>query len=400
VVKTVSLPLDVLILDADIQPRETMSSALIREYAELYRDGHALAPITVFQEGQQYWVADGFHRVTAARQAGLSEINVDLDAGTKREAICYSCGANKHGKARTPEDKRRAVRRLLDDPEWRQWSNGEIARHCGVAQSFVAKIRRSLFPEQSDNHKRTYHTKHGTTATMDTSRIGRTGGTPATEEPGTAIESSASGDAAVRPEVQMPSAPVPAQVAVDKDSEHERGAEVPDSEEMPRRSIEATFAAIAESAAAAVDLPPQLETPTPQHEPSHVLRLMRDLCMAIQQRPDAAWATTPAGWSPELAHEYLRTCLQLITQLQALQRALEHHHLTTEPSPVGNELRPNDAGLDGRARQGDTSERTLTTTAPSPPTVADDALGDMSADLVPALRPDADLSHDLEDIIL
>jgi transposase-like protein len=390
----------VLILDADIQPRETMSSALIREYAELYRDGHTLAPITVFQEGQRYWVADGFHRVTAARQAGLSEIEVDLDVGTKREAICYSCGANMHGKTRSPEDKRRAVRRLLEDPEWRQWSNVEIARHCGVAQSFVSKIRRSLFPEQSDDHKRTYRTKHGTTATMDTSRIGRTGGTPATEEPETAIESSAPGDAAVRPEVQTPSTPVPAQVAVDRDDGHECSPEVLDTGEIPRKSIEATFPAIVESAAAAVDLPPQLETSTPQHEPSHVLRLMRDLCMAIQQRPDAAWATTPTGWSPKLAHEYLRTCLQLIAQLQALQRALEHHHLTTEPSPVGNELRLNDAGLEGRARQGDTSERTLATTAPSPPTVADEALGGMSADLVPVLPPDADRSPDLREIIL
>jgi hypothetical protein len=49
---TVTLPLDVLILDPDIQPRETMSNTLIREYAELYRDGHALAPIRVFQEDQ------------------------------------------------------------------------------------------------------------------------------------------------------------------------------------------------------------------------------------------------------------------------------------------------------------------------------------------------------------
>jgi hypothetical protein len=103
VTSTITLPLDVLILDADIQPRETMSNALIREYAELYRDGHTLAPITVFQDGADYWVADGFHRVTAALEAGLSEINVDLEVGTKRDAINYSCGANKHGKARTPK---------------------------------------------------------------------------------------------------------------------------------------------------------------------------------------------------------------------------------------------------------------------------------------------------------
>jgi hypothetical protein len=45
---TIILPLDVLILDDDVQRRETMAKTLIQEYAELYRDGHILPPITVF----------------------------------------------------------------------------------------------------------------------------------------------------------------------------------------------------------------------------------------------------------------------------------------------------------------------------------------------------------------
>jgi hypothetical protein len=145
------LPIEVLILDADVQPRETMSSAVIKDYAALYRDGHELAPIVVFRDGQDHWVADGFHRTTGAREAGLTEINAEVHEGTKRDAILYSCGANKHGKARTNDDKRRAVMRLLEDREWGGWSNYEIAKHSGVSDEFVRKLRKTIYQPLVDS---------------------------------------------------------------------------------------------------------------------------------------------------------------------------------------------------------------------------------------------------------
>jgi hypothetical protein len=166
-----SLAIDVLILDADIQPRETMSSGLVHEYAVLYRDGHAFPPIKVFHDGNVYWVADGFHRVSAAREAGLSAIHVDVEVGTKREAILYSSGANKHGKPRSPADKRRAVWHLLEDAEWRQWSDHAMARHCGVDHKTVARWRKEVTRELPS--ERTYRTKHGTPTTMNTTNIGK-----------------------------------------------------------------------------------------------------------------------------------------------------------------------------------------------------------------------------------
>ena len=105
---------------------------------------------------------------------------------------------------------------LLEDGEWGQWSDHEIARQCAVARSMVTKYRGSLVTETSEDPppplnadqqsrideiqyqlsegnitrddaneqiaeidpdwhkrasgKRTYTTKHGTTATMDISR--------------------------------------------------------------------------------------------------------------------------------------------------------------------------------------------------------------------------------------
>lgn len=97
--------------------------------------------------------------------------------GTKRDAILHSVGANTdHGLRRTNPDKRQAVMVLLKDEEWAQWSDREIARRCHVHNSFVSKIRASLSTRDSEKTApqpatRTYTTKHGTKATMNTENI-------------------------------------------------------------------------------------------------------------------------------------------------------------------------------------------------------------------------------------
>ena len=62
---------------------------------------------------------------------------------------------------------------LLQDPEWGQWSDSQIARQCFVHQSTVSRIRSSLMQSMSDKQERTYKTKHGTIAKMNTAKIGR-----------------------------------------------------------------------------------------------------------------------------------------------------------------------------------------------------------------------------------
>jgi hypothetical protein len=49
---------------------------------------------------------------------------------------------------RTHADKRKAVMTLLDDLEWMDWSNAEIARHCSVSPTFVANLRESGGPAE------------------------------------------------------------------------------------------------------------------------------------------------------------------------------------------------------------------------------------------------------------
>jgi hypothetical protein len=98
-----------------------------------------------------------------------------VHAGTRRDAVLFAVRANQaHGLRRTNDDKRRAVMTLLNDEEWGKWSNREIARRCAVHPSLVDGMRGASLPVSgSEKPHRTYTTKHGTEATMNTEKIGR-----------------------------------------------------------------------------------------------------------------------------------------------------------------------------------------------------------------------------------
>jgi hypothetical protein len=124
-----------------------------------------------------YWLGDGFHRYHAAMSLGLETLPCAMRFGTRRDAVLFSAGANQeHGLRRTGADKRKAVLTLLQDEEWSQWSNAEIARRCGVGHQLANDLRLSLAESASEKKpSRTYTTKHGTKATMKVEKIGRGG---------------------------------------------------------------------------------------------------------------------------------------------------------------------------------------------------------------------------------
>ena len=166
-----ALSLSEIATDGGTQSRLKLNDAVIKDYAEAMAAGVQFPPLIVFYDGTTYWLADGFHRYYAAKIAEISDIFVDVKQGTRRDAVLFSVGANAtHGLRRTNDDKRRAVETLLLDQEWNTWSDREIAKRCSVGNKFVGDLRRSLCSEHSE---RTYTTKHGTTAVMQTTKIGK-----------------------------------------------------------------------------------------------------------------------------------------------------------------------------------------------------------------------------------
>jgi hypothetical protein len=169
--KALSIELKTIRIDGGTQSRAGLHDETVADYADALRAGTTFPPVVIFYDGNTRWLADGFHRYAAAAAAGMKAILAEIRQGSRRDAILHSVGANEtHGLRRTNEDKRRAVQTLLDDQEWSKWSDREIARQCQVSQPFVSKLR-----PITDNvgSERTYTTKHGTTATMDTSAIGK-----------------------------------------------------------------------------------------------------------------------------------------------------------------------------------------------------------------------------------
>lgn len=158
--------------DGGTQSRAQLDWVAIDEYARDMRDGAIFPPIVVFHDGTDYWLADGFHRLRAAEHAGLDGLPADVRQGTRRDAVLHSVGANSdHGVRRTNGDKRAAVELLLQDAEWGQWSNPEIARKCGVSDEFVRTLR-PIFQPLEDTPSVRKATRNGRTYTMDTANIG------------------------------------------------------------------------------------------------------------------------------------------------------------------------------------------------------------------------------------
>jgi len=137
-----TMNLNILRIDGGTQSRQEINQEVVAEYAEHITAGAEFPPVTAYFDGVDYYLADGFHRYFAHKKAGKASINVEVTNGTLRDAVLHSVGVNAlHGLRRTNADKRKAVMTLLDDLEWQDWSNGEIARQCNVSPPLVASLR-------------------------------------------------------------------------------------------------------------------------------------------------------------------------------------------------------------------------------------------------------------------
>ncbi|WP_322470273.1 hypothetical protein SOM08_06105 [Hydrogenophaga sp. SNF1] len=137
------LNINAIRIDGGTQSRVEIDMEVVGDYAEAVKVGIDFPPIVVFNDGADQWLADGFHRYHAHKQAGKASIGAEVREGTVRDAILYSLGANgAHGLRRSNADKRKSVLTLLADPEWSQWSDRKIAEACGVTHPFVASLRK------------------------------------------------------------------------------------------------------------------------------------------------------------------------------------------------------------------------------------------------------------------
>ncbi len=169
------LPIASIRVDGGTQPRAVLDFDAIEDYAEAMTGGVKFPPVTVFYDGDSYWLADGFHRVKAAYAAGFDSVLCDVHQGTIEEAQWYSFSANRgNGLRRTTQDKQRAVKAALVHGRGTTLSDTQLARHIGVDQKTVTNWRRQLEASQEIPKMATRAvTRGGKTYQQETTNIGK-----------------------------------------------------------------------------------------------------------------------------------------------------------------------------------------------------------------------------------
>jgi hypothetical protein len=161
-------------IDGGTQARLQLNQDVVAEYAEKMRDGEVFPPVTVFFDGSEYWLADGFHRYFATKSNAKTSIDCDVENGTQQEAKKYSWKANsRRGLRLNHDDYRNIILAMLRDEETKTWSNRQIAEWVGVSHSTVNRVKSSLEQDSSEKTEKKYIDKHGNESVMNTENIGK-----------------------------------------------------------------------------------------------------------------------------------------------------------------------------------------------------------------------------------
>lgn len=131
-------------LDLSLQTRAGTDAETIDNYAEAMADGATFPEVTVFTDGKRYWLADGFHRVMAAKQNGRTVIAADVRKGTEDDAVVFGGTANnKQGKRPTRADVQHFLQMVWDRREaifGGTPTGGNLAEKCGVTRPTGVKF--------------------------------------------------------------------------------------------------------------------------------------------------------------------------------------------------------------------------------------------------------------------
>lgn len=138
--------------DLNTQKRP-MCPDTLEDYTEELKDGKwPFPPLVVFKDGELYILADGFHRLMAALNAGMTQVPCIVKEGGLKEANFYAMGCNQlNGRRMTRGQQRKCVIECLTaHPELSRRQISEITR---VAVTTVLRIANELIEESGEDEE-------------------------------------------------------------------------------------------------------------------------------------------------------------------------------------------------------------------------------------------------------
>lgn len=141
-----------------VKVRDQLNRAAVQEYAELYASSGSdvLPPLDIFQERncKSWIVADGRHRLAAARKAGIEKLPCKLHEGDDIAALDFAVGCNiKHGVRRTDADLGAILTSIFNTTELAEKyrTDEELSDKVGVTVRAVQKHRARWRDEPGGN---------------------------------------------------------------------------------------------------------------------------------------------------------------------------------------------------------------------------------------------------------
>ena len=74
-------------MDTSIQCRASTNHEVVSEYAAAMSDGVVFPPVILFGTAEKCWIGDGWHRIGASQQIKALDIDAELHAGGRLDAL-------------------------------------------------------------------------------------------------------------------------------------------------------------------------------------------------------------------------------------------------------------------------------------------------------------------------
>jgi len=162
---TKQIPIADITLDPRLQMRVEMSTDAIEDYTG---NLDALPPCKVVVVTGTNYLTSGWHRYHAFKKGGRDTLPCTVTEGDFEDAVLEAAAENHdHGIRRSPEDKRKAIREVLETTKFADKSDRMIAEHCHVSEHTVAAVRKQQTTENKGNGKGRAQTRTSQTKRLD-----------------------------------------------------------------------------------------------------------------------------------------------------------------------------------------------------------------------------------------